>query len=244
MTDRRLSAYRVLASASRVSILHALQQADGGMPVGEVATAVGLHPNTAREHLDQLVAAGFVSSEPEPRTTRGRPRLLYRAVERAAGATMDVRAREHLTRLLVDGYGRAMASPASDAEAAGAAWGAALAETAAAEAPTGESDDATGLPDEDGVVAADPAWHQLAALEQHFEDLGFRPEADPDESRIHLRRCPFVDLAAERTDVVCSVHLGLARGVLSHVGGPLVVTALEPFVGHHHCVLHLARATA
>ena len=240
MTDRRLSAYRVLASASRVSILHALQQADGGLPVDEVATAVGLHPNTAREHLDQLVATGFVASQTEPRTTRGRPRLLYRAIERAAAATMDVRAREHLTQLLVAGYGRAMASPADDAEAAGAAWGATLAETAGP-SPRGSGSEAgtDALGDRD--APADPAWQQLAALEQHFEDLGFRPEADADGTRIHLRRCPFADLAADRTDVVCSVHLGLARGVLSHVGGPLDVASLEPFVGRHHCVLHLTR---
>ena len=73
--------------------------------VEDVAAEVGLHVNTVREHLDRLVAAGFVASEPEVRTTRGRPRLLYRSVERAAAATLDDRARDHLARQDLDARG-------------------------------------------------------------------------------------------------------------------------------------------
>lgn len=217
-------AYRTLASRSRMEILHLLQQQDGALGVDVVATHVGLHPNTTREHLDRLVAAGFVAREVEHRSTRGRPRLLYRAVERAAASAADVRARDQLARVLVAGYGRAMRSPAAEAERAGRRW--------AVEHPS------------DDVVAQDPETGQLQALERHFEELGYDPEVDADALEVHLHRCPLLDLARERTEVVCSVHLGLSRGVLARQGGPLAVDRLEPFVGPEHCVLHLRRVRA
>ena len=73
-------------------------------------------------------------------------------------------------------------------------------------------------------------------------DLGFEPEGDVERLEVHLRRCPFLDLAHERPEIVCSVHLGLARGVLAKEGGPLTAEWLEPFVEPQHCVLHLTRS--
>ena len=248
MVDHRVSAYRALASESRVQILHVLQQRGGALPVDEIAPAVGLHINTAREHLDRLVASGFVHREPEVRTTRGRPRMLYSSVDRAAAATIDGRAREQLARMLVDGYGRAMESPAAAAQAAGERWAEELAPGRPVARPGGTVAPAEGSVPAEGCGplgrSADrtAAWVQLAAVEQHFEDLGFEPEADIGALQVHLRRCPFIELARERTEVVCGVHLGLARGVLAHQGGPLVAERLEAFVGPRHCVLHLREA--
>ncbi|WP_149205296.1 helix-turn-helix transcriptional regulator [Actinotalea subterranea] len=235
MTERRLSAYRALASESRVEILALLQQRGEPVPVDEVASSVGLHVNTVREHLDRLVASGFVERQPEVRTTRGRPRMLYRSVDRAAAATIDARAREHLTRMLLEGYGRPLTSAGCAAEQAGEQWAEDFPRLCQAPVPD------QALAPRDGTEP-EALWVQLAALEQHFEDLGFAPEADAEQLEIHLRRCPFYDLARERTEVVCGVHLGLARGVLAHEGGPLRAESLEPFVGPRHCVLHLRRA--
>lgn len=49
------------------------------MTVGDLAEAAGLHPNTAREHLQRLVDDGFITCQPEVRETKGRPRMLYSA---------------------------------------------------------------------------------------------------------------------------------------------------------------------
>src|ERR1022692_2101858 len=59
-----------------------------GSPVGvrEVADQTGLHPNTARFHLDALVDAGLVTRAPRARTVPGRPSMAYQAVE-GGGAT-------------------------------------------------------------------------------------------------------------------------------------------------------------
>lgn len=232
---KAMAAHRVLSSPSRVEILHVLQGADGALSVEHVAAAVGLHLNTTREHLERLAAAGFLERRPETRTTRGRPRILYRVVDRDAGATLDQRLRAHLLSVLAEGYGRQVDTPDVVAEGIGRAWAEGLtsAPTAAASfAPTAAG--GTG----------DGSTEQLAALEMHLDDLGMRPQVELEPLRIHLHRCPFEDLARQRPDVVCSVHLGVARGVLARHDGPVVAERLEPFVAPQHCILHLARRAA
>lgn len=98
------SALRTLASRSRMILLHHLQHSDRALPVDHLARVTGLHVNTTREHLDRLVGTGFVAAEPEPRQGRGRPRLLYRAVDRPAAASLDPWARAFLERLVLEGY--------------------------------------------------------------------------------------------------------------------------------------------
>lgn len=96
------SALGALASLSRLQILRHLQRSGGALTVAEVAAAVGLHVNTTREHLERLVAAAFATRMRQPRRTRGRPRSLYRAVTRPAGASLDAWLRENLVRMLAD----------------------------------------------------------------------------------------------------------------------------------------------
>ena len=224
MGDHQLRALRVLACNSRMRIMRLLQERQGPVPVEDVAVGVGLHVNTTREHLDRLVASGFVVRQPEHRTTRGRPRMLYRSVDSAASATVDSRARGHLVRLLLDGYGRPMESPVAEAELAGMEWAAEL-----------------GCP---GTVSVDnsdaDAEEQISALMRHLEELGFDPELDRDSMQMSLSHCPFADVPSDRKNVVCASHLGLARGVLTRHQGPLVVDALEPRGTGDHCVLRLA----
>jgi len=78
MVPRAAPSYRTLASISRITLLLHLQRR-GTMTVGDLAEAAGLHPNTAREHLQRLVDDGFITCQPETRETKGRPRMLYSA---------------------------------------------------------------------------------------------------------------------------------------------------------------------
>lgn len=206
-------------------IMHLLQERQAPAPVEEIAAGIGLHVNTTREHLDRLVASGFVVRAPEHRTTRGRPRMLYRSVDSAAAATVDSRARGHLVRLLLDGYGKPMDSPVASAEVAGMTWASQLGCLG-------------GAATRDDQVDAD---EQLAALGRHLEDLGFEPEIEPGSLDVSLNHCPFADVPAERRGVVCGAHFGLVRGVLIRHEGPLVAKSLDPLVDPHRCVLHLAR---
>jgi predicted ArsR family transcriptional regulator len=74
------SSYRTLASFSRINLLYHLQKR-GTMTVNDLATVTGLHPNTAREHLARLIDENYVTCEPESRDTKGRPRMMYSAVD-------------------------------------------------------------------------------------------------------------------------------------------------------------------
>jgi predicted ArsR family transcriptional regulator len=247
---RRPATRRSRAGSSRLDVLHLLET-DGSATVGAVASRTGLHENTVRAHLDGLVAAGLAVREPEVRTVRGRPRLVYRPVAGGAPPEPDrarrldeAAARTGLTRLLLEGYGTA----APDVRATARDAGERMLGTLPGAPPAGP-----------GGTAED----QLRALADHLDRLGFDPvpadavpadavPADPTPAdgapagagtrRFDLWRCPFLDLARARPEVVCAVHLGLARGVLGRVGGPLRADRLVPFAGPRHCELHLVAA--
>lgn len=90
MTARRPTAYNAISTSSRVAILHLLQTTPQ-QTVGELVKATGLHPNTVREHLQRLIERGFVATEVENRTVRGRPRVFYRAVDGASVSSPEHR---------------------------------------------------------------------------------------------------------------------------------------------------------
>ncbi|WP_040163907.1 helix-turn-helix transcriptional regulator [Microbacterium gorillae] len=81
--------YSPISSESRVRILAMLlERAD--RTIDELTEATGLHPNTVREHLQRLIESGFVLQSIEHRTTRGRPRTLYRAATGGDGSSSPV----------------------------------------------------------------------------------------------------------------------------------------------------------
>ena len=210
-----LDRHRLLAGVSRSRLLTVLRQA-APQPMGirDLADAVDLHPNTAREHLEQLIGAGLVVTEFARSGGRGRPSIRYRV---APGATDDDAAPYRaLATVLADELARRPDSNAA-ARRAGERWGRALAGAA------GDS--------------GDDAVDRLVDL---LDDAGFSPEApahagDP----IRLHACPFGRLARDRGDVVCGVHLGLMRGALEELGAPYEEVRLEPFVEPTLCLAHV-----
>lgn len=193
------------------------------MGVRELAVAVGLHANTAREHLDRLVEGGLVERAPAPPNGRGRPQLRYRA--RPEGAAEDPNAYRALAAVLAEELA-ALPDPQAAAIEAGERWGRTLAHGGASGATP---------------AALDPV-HRVVDL---LDDAGFAPERPvvPDEP-IRLRRCPFGSLARQRGDVVCAVHLGLLRGALRELDAPFDAVGLEPFVTPDLCLAHLGDRAA
>jgi len=96
------------------------------------------------------------------------------------------------------------------------------------------------------VVAS--SGSDLADLLTMLADFDFAPAApaqDAEDSRsIELRHCPFLDLARDRADIVCPIHLGLMRGFLAARDSDLTVDRLEAFVEPDRCVAHLATLSA
>ncbi len=76
----------------------------GPLGVQDIATRTGLHPNTARFHLDGLVDDGYAERATEDRDQPGRPRAVYRAVagHAAAGRRSYRLLAEILTTLVAD----------------------------------------------------------------------------------------------------------------------------------------------
>ena len=208
--------HRVLAGLTRSRLLAVLRQADGPVGVRELAESVGLHPNSVREQLDQLVDAELVVRRVAPPAGRGRPGLLYAAGPDADGP--DPSAYRELAQVLADAL-VSQPEAAVVAVTAGERWGRTM---TAHVAPT-------------PTVAE--AVNRLVTL---LDEAGFAPErpVGPGEP-IRLRHCPFEPLARKHPAVVCGVHLGLMRGALRKLGAPLDTVRLEPFVAPDLCVAHL-----
>lgn len=216
-------AARPTLGESRGRVLDVLRAA--GEPVGvlEVAERVGLHPNTTRFHLDGLVDGGLAERRTEDRGHPGRPRTVYGAT--AADLPTGRRSYRLLAEMLTSLITDALPDPGKAAETAGEAWGRYLAERPA---PSERVDVADGV-------------RRLSAV---LTEAGFAPDAVQDLQRpvIPLRHCPFREVAERQQDVVCSLHLGLMRGVLAEVRAPLKAHRLEPFVEPSLCLAHLSPA--
>ncbi|HZY75800.1 MAG TPA: helix-turn-helix domain-containing protein [Jatrophihabitantaceae bacterium] len=210
---------------SRARVLGVLQDAGTPLGVADVSEAVGLHPNTTRFHLDGLVDAGLVQRATEERETPGRPRTLYSARPEAGRA--GPRSYRLLAEILTSYLASQSRQPVTAALAAGTEWGRYLARR----------------PAPFRRVTAEQATADLVRV---LDEIGFAPEAVTvgRKRRVLLHHCPFREAAEQHREVVCSVHLGLMRGLLEESGAPLQAERLDPFVEPSLCVTHLAARAA
>lgn len=211
---------RPVLGQSRAEVLDLLRAADAPVGVREVAARTGLHPNTARFHLDALVDAGLATRAAQPRTVPGRPSTAYRAVP--GGNATGQRHYRLLAEMLTSLIAGVLPDPGEAATQAGREWGRYLTEQPA--------------PYQRMAIPA-----ALAALTAMLEELGFAPEAEPAGSgfQLRLRQCPFREAAEGHREVVCSLHLGLMQGALEQMRAPLAAVQLEPFVEPGLCLTTL-----
>lgn len=192
-----------------------------GVTVSAVATAVGVHPNVARHHLDKLAAGGYVQvvgrdGGPVPAGRRaGRPSKRYTATSQTMfEAALPVRSDDLVLALL----GRALDRlPREDAEAmaeeVGATYGRAMA--------AGLTGDALAA----GRRSLRSAMQAVAdALTAH----GFASHTASTSNRglrIINEHCPFGTVANDHP-VICAVDRGMVRGMLGvlHGGEALAVS--------------------
>jgi predicted ArsR family transcriptional regulator len=219
LTDR---ATGVAVSGRRAEVLAALRTAGRPLTAADLAAVTGLHLNTARFHLDALVAERLADRSAEEREVPGRPRILYTTRGALPGPRSYGLLAEMLTGLVTSLTGDA--GPA--ATEAGRAWGRHLVERAA--------------PSE-RVTAAEA----IARLGRVLDAVGFSPEVRPRRGRdvdVRLHHCPFREVAERHTDVVCEIHLGLMQGALAELQAPVSATSLQPFVAPDLCVARLRTA--
>lgn len=216
--------HRALSNPVRMRLLEVLD-GEPDVDAATLAERVGLHVNTVRTHLGVLEEAGLVEPLVEQRDRPGRPRLLYRAAQPDAIATEadDQDSYRFLAGILASYLEATAQDGGAAAEAAGSGWG--------------------------SYVVASPApfttLEPAAAIERlvaMLDELGFEPQLDDEEPgrpRLLLRRCPFLEVAREHQEVVCSVHLGLMRGALAELGADVEAEDLIPWAQPEQCVSHL-----
>ena len=191
------------------------------MSIVTIADMLGVHPNTVRFHLESLVGDGQVERVEPDRKGPGRPPLMFRAVRQ-----MDRGGARHyrlLAEILTTAFAAEPDAPAK-ALAAGRAWG-------------------RKMPAELQPLPADATTTEqvIDHLVDVLDDLGFAPErrTTNGNQQVGLRHCPFLELAENRTSVICPVHLGMMQGAMETWGTPVSVDRLEAFVEPDLCVAHL-----
>lgn len=209
----------------RAEVLDTLRESDVPLGVADVARRLGIHPNTARFHLDALVAGGAAVRVLEPPSGRGRPRTVYHP--RPGMDRGGVRSYRLLAQILLSQLSSAGPDAEEAAARAGRLWGGFLAER----------------PAPSQHLTAGEAAGRLTAL---LAGLGFAPDPGTDApvpAVIRLRHCPFLELAEEYGDLVCRIHLGLMQGALAELRAPVTAAVLEPFAEPGACLARLEPAT-
>ncbi len=212
---------------TRAKVLGTLQDLRAPATAADVAGRLGIHPNTARFHLDALVASGLAERAREDRRRPGRPQVHYAPTQSApqAGHRSYRLLAEILTRHLVRHSGH----PHADGIQAGEEFGRYLAAS-------------SGLP---GPHDAHPLGPQEAvtAVVETLDGLGFESgPLDPDglvtsrATSVEVTNCPFLEVAEGHLEVVCAVHRGIMDGMLAELGAPAVVERLDPLVAPTRCV--------
>ena len=203
---------------SREGVLAVLRGAASALTIPQIADELGVHPNTVRFHLDTLVTEGRVERVEPDRGRPGRPPLMFRAVRGMdPGGTRRYRVLAEILTSALAGDRNASAK----ALEAGRAW---------ARRVTGPTRKAPG------------AQQSITRLVELLDDLGFAPQRREahGQEQIGLRHCPFLELAQDRSAVVCPIHLGLMQGALAAWRAPVTVERLDPFVEPDLCLAHLA----
>ncbi|HET9966801.1 MAG TPA: helix-turn-helix domain-containing protein, partial [Streptosporangiaceae bacterium] len=222
------------AGPRRARVLDVLRDADVPLGAADVAARTGVHVNTARFHLDALVAEGTVVRALEEPSGAGRPRAVY--TPRPGMNRGGTRSYRLLSQILLSNLSSAGPDAGETARRAGQAWGGFL----------------SGPPAPFQRLSAGEAVTRLTAL---LDDLGFDPDPGQREpgrpgsgqpgpdAVIRLRHCPFLELAEEYGDLVCRIHLGLMQGALAELRAPVTAAGLEPFAEPGACLARLEPAT-
>ena len=193
------------------------------------------HPNTVREHLDGLSGVGLVVRTRADAEGRGRPPWLYGAAP-GAGSAPGSREYAALASALAAHIARTSRQPGADAIEAGRTWGRELVR---------QSQMSTGVAST-GANSPPPVTSSGVAVRREvvnlLDELGFAPSTDARARVVKLHHCPLLEAAHQQPEVVCGVHLGLARGALEELGNDpdqTERTALRPFSEPGACRLEL-----
>lgn len=197
-------------------VLAALQEYPEGARAVEIAGKLGMHINTVRGHLEELIAREAIRAVTAPAVGRGRPSLIFqvRVPDNRTVAQEYISLIEVLARSLGDAESPDPESLAR-ARAIGAQWAAHM----DALGQTGNSID-----------------ESLAELFHKLRAMGFDPhtsEQSGDHAQLSLRSCPFIAGDLRPSPFICAIHEGFLQ---ESVGpqGPVKIS-IRPFDAPGSC---------
>ena len=235
MPTAQVNRRRAQLSIARAGILDVLIDQPEPCTVAALAGLTRQHPNTVREHLDGLSDARLVVRTRADAEGRGRPPWLYGAAP-GAGSAPGSREYAALASALAAHIARTSRQPGADAIEAGRTWGRELVR---------QSQMSTGVAST-GANSPPPVTSSGVAVRREvvnlLDELGFAPSTDARARVVKLHHCPLLEAAHQQPEVVCGVHLGLARGALEELGNDpdqTERTALRPFSEPGACRLEL-----
>ena len=206
-------------SPKQREVLSVLQKFPQGARAAEVAKKMGMHVNTARGHLDELVNAGAVRVVTAPAQGRGRPSLIFQV------RVPDNRsvAEEYVTLISVLIKALAAKEQLNDyaseqARELGREWAKTAASSHGAEA--------------------------LGSLHRMMREMGFDPVTSAEQfdqegrTDVELHACPFVTAGVEPSPFVCAIHDGYLEQAAADSGGRLSLK-LIPKSGNGVCRINV-----
>lgn len=218
ISPRRTRLGRVL-SPSRLALLELIEGQPDPITLSDLVKHCGLHENTVRGHLEQLLRDGYLTRTPGPSVGRGRPAWLWSApLPDEPSPSADY---AQLASVLAKTITDTSPDPIATAQRAGQQWGATLAQKR---------------------PKTDPDADVSQTLVELLEDLGFAPKPTANSEQIDLHRCPLLAAANEFPEVVCNVHLGILQGAAREFGADTEGSDLIPFSAPGVCSLHLVVA--
>lgn len=187
-------------SAPRRRVLQGVHDLGGKqVTITQVATHLGGHPNSARQHLDALVSLNLLTAVDVQSDRPGR---------RPRGFTLTAAGRQSLgagrvdeSRELADVFASYLVATGNgphEAQEIGRAWA------------TKRADD----------LSVEQKERPLDAVIEVLDILGFDPSAVHTEQgdAVILRTCPLLHMAHGSPEFICNIHQGLIDGVLRHIG--------------------------
>ena len=194
-----------LADSSRRALYEYVRRADHPVSRDEAGQAVGISRGLAAFHLDKLVDAGLLQARYEAPIDqprgRGRTPKVYEPAPGCISLTIPERRYDLIGEILAQ---------------------------AVAEDPTNARSAALRLAEQRGVAIG----HQVGAggpVAAALADLGFEPSGDGEV--IRLRNCPFHELAAQQTELVCGLNQAFIAGLLDGLGRTDLKAQLAPTPG-------------
>jgi len=141
-----------------------------------------------------------------------------------------------LASALAGHIARTSGQPRADAIEAGRSWGRELVRQSQM------NTEAVGDTTAPRAAVTSSGVHARREVVNLLDELGFAPSTDARARVVKLHRCPLLEAAHQQPEVICGVHLGIARGALEELGNDPVRTenvALQPFSEPGACRLDL-----